>query len=65
MTYNEAYFVKECKNAYKWVNMLDEKEDSNYKEEDETVQPIWKPGWGRGRDRPKKVNTKSSKSKGF
>jgi len=65
LTYNEAYFVKECKNAYKWVNMLDEKEGSNYKEEDETIQTIWKPGRGRGRDRdrPKEVNTKCSKVK--
>ena len=38
--------------------MLDERKDSNTQENDESIQITRKPS----RDRPKKVNTKSSKA---
>jgi len=36
--FNGAHFVKELKIASRWVNMLDEHENSNTKENDVVVQ---------------------------
>ena len=55
----EIHFLKEMRVAFKLVNILDEKEDSNIEHVDESVQTTSK----LGKSRPKKVNTKSSKAK--
>ena len=53
----KARFVEELKIVSKWTNMLDEREYSNFDEDDESVQTIRKLGQGR----PKKISTRSSK----
>lgn len=61
LSYKEVRFVEEMKLAFKRANMLDEREDSNTKEDDEPFQNTRKSG----RDRLREVNTKSSKAKTF
>ena len=56
-TSKETHFFDELKIASKQANMPNVKKYSNSKEDDEAYQTIRKPG----RNRPKKVNTKSSK----
>jgi len=56
-TSKEAHFFDELKIASKQANMPNVKKYSNSNEDDEAYQTIRKPG----RNRPKKVNTKSSK----
>jgi len=59
LTFKKAHFVEKLKITSKWTNMLDERENYNIKEYDGPIQITIKPG----RDRLKKVNTKSSHAK--
>lgn len=53
MTSKKAHFVKELKIISKWSNMLDDKGNSNTKNDEEKVQTTRKPSRGRS----KKANT--------
>jgi len=60
LTSNKIYFAEKLKLTFKCINMLDERVDSNIKEDDESIQTFRKSDRGRLR---KKVNIKFSKTK--